>query len=213
MGWIGPGFDRCSFCLLSALLWAALGHDHASAQTAPAKPETPVPKQWAPGLAPKNVAPAQPDVAMPEADKIVLLIRSTLGTLNDALQTGNFTVLRDMGAPAFRDANTAARLAQIFAPLVSQGVDLAAVTILAPQLTEVPTIDPQRKALRLKGHFPGQPVQINFEIVYEPVAGRWRLFGLSVNAVPPATAAAPTPAPQTVAPAAKVAPVSKNKSN
>ena len=50
---------------------------------------------------------------MPDAEKIVLLLRTTLITLNDALQTGNFTVLRDMGAPGFRDANTAARLGAV----------------------------------------------------------------------------------------------------
>src|SRR5262249_11875939 len=115
-------------------------------------------------------------------------------TLNDALQTGNFTVLRDMGAPGFREANSAGKLAQIFAPLASQGIDLSAVTYLAPQLTEMPTIDPQRQMLHLKGYFPGQPLQVNFETLYEPGAGRWRVFGLSVNAVPPPPAATP-PAP------------------
>lgn len=124
--------------------------------------------------------PAVAQVAMPDADKIVLLLRSTLLTLNDALQTGNYTVLRDMGAPGFREANTAARLAQIFAPLAAQGADLTVVAILAPQLIEVPAIDPQRQMLRLKGFFPGQPQQINFEVLYEPVVGRWRLFGISV---------------------------------
>jgi hypothetical protein len=132
---------------------------------------------------------------MPDGDKVVLLIRSTLVTLNDALQTGNFTVLRDMGAPGFRDANTAGRLAQAFAGLSSQGVDLSAVTVLAPQLTEVPTINPQSRLLHVAGFFPGQPLQISFDILYQPVAGRWRVFGLSVAAVPPAPAAAP-PAPK-----------------
>jgi hypothetical protein len=145
---------------------------------------------------------------MPDADKILLLVRSTLLTLNDALQTGNFTVLRDMGAPGFREANTAGKLAQAFAQLASQGVDLSAVTVLAPQLTEMPTIDPQRQMLHLKGYFAGQPVQINFEILYEPVAGRWRLFGLSVNAVP-----SPTPAPAASGPPAKTTPTSKGKAN
>src|SRR5579885_3484421 len=56
-------------------------------------------------------APVQ-QVAMPDAEKIVLLLRTTLLTLNDALQTGNFTVLRDKGAPGFRNANTPAQLSQ-----------------------------------------------------------------------------------------------------
>ena len=45
-------------------------------------------------------APPQSQVMMPDAEKIVLLLRTSILTLNDALQTGNFTVLRDMGAPA-----------------------------------------------------------------------------------------------------------------
>ena len=47
-----------------------------------------------------QTAPLPPQVVMPDAEKIVLLLRVTLITLNDAVQTGNFTVLRDMGAPA-----------------------------------------------------------------------------------------------------------------
>src|SRR5262245_45217622 len=42
--------------------------------------------------------PAQTQVVMPDAEQIVLLLRTTLVTLNDAIQTGNFTVLRrDLG--------------------------------------------------------------------------------------------------------------------
>jgi hypothetical protein len=114
-------------------------------------------------------------------------LRSTLNTLNDAIQTGNFTVLRDMGAPSFRDANSAARLSQLFSDLASNGVDLSAVSIIAPQPTEAPTFDQQKGILHLKGYFPGQPVQINFEMLYQVVNGRWRLFGLSVQ---PASASA-----------------------
>lgn len=137
---------------------------------------------------------------MPDADKIVLLLRATLLTVDDALQTGNYTVLRDMGAPGFREANTAAKLTQIFAPLAAQGVDLTVAAILAPQLTEVPAIDPQRQMLRLKGFFPSQPQQINFEVLYEPVAGRWRLFGVSVALAQPEQARVSEP-PAASAPA------------
>src|SRR5262245_27573544 len=120
-------------------------------------------------------------VVMPDAEKIVLLLRTTLNTLNDAIQTGNFTVLRDMGAPDFRDANTARRLSQSFSDLASKGIDLSPTSVIAPQLTEPPGLDQQKNMLRLKGYFPGQPVQINFEVLYQAVNGRWRLFGLSVQ--------------------------------
>jgi hypothetical protein len=134
-------------------------------------------------------AAAQPQAVMPDAEKIVLLLRTTLVTLNDAIQTGNFTVLRDVGAPSFSDANSAARLSQSFLDLASKGVDLSAVTVIAPQLTEPPALDQQKGMLHLKGYFPGNPVQINFEVLYQSIGGHWRLFGLSVQPGPP------TPAP------------------
>ena len=143
--------------------------------------------------------PAQTHVVMPDAEKIVLLLRVTLITLNDALQTGNFTVLRDMGAPGFRAANTAGRLSQSFADLAAKNIDLSRVSILAPQLTQPPALDQAKGMLHLKGYFPDEPVQINFEMLYQAVDGRWRLFGLSVQ-----------PGPPTPAPAAKASPPSSN---
>ena len=149
----------------------------------------PVPKSTKPAArsrsakkaASQAAAKPAPQVVMPDAEKIVLLLRTTLSTLNDALQTGNFTVLRDMAAPGFRDANTAARLAQSFSDLASKRVDLSPTSIIAPQLTQPPGLDKQKGMLHLKGYFPGQPVQINFEMLYQAVDGRWRLFGLSVQ--------------------------------
>ena len=132
----------------------------------------------------KERTPAQPSqlpVVMPDAEKIVLLVRNTLITLNDAIQTGNFTVLRDRAAPGFGEANSPARLSQIFAKIGSRGVDLSVVSVITPQLTEAPTLDQKERMLRLKGYFPGQPVQINFDLLYQAVGGRWRLFGISVN--------------------------------
>ncbi len=134
-------------------------------------------------------------MVIPDAEKIVLLLRTTLLTLNDAIETGNFTVLRDKGAPGFRDANTPARLSRAFSDLASKHVDLSPVSILSPQLTEPPGLDQQKGMLHLKGYFPGQPVQINFEVLYQAVGRRWQLFGLSVQ--PAAPTQPPQPAPTT----------------
>ena len=169
----------------SVVLYLALD-PCASAQTKPA------PKPGAPAATfPKAQPPAQasqPQLVMPDAEKIVLLLRNTLITLNDAIQTGNFTVLRDRGAPGFRDANSAARLSQAFGDLASRGVDLSVVSVISPQLTEAPSLDQEKGMLHLKGYFPGQPLQINFEMLYESVGGHWRLLGLSVQ---PAISASP----------------------
>jgi hypothetical protein len=176
-----------------------LGAGPSLAQTPPAeKPATkskPAPqKLTAQQSAAQKAKPAASQAAMPDAEKIVLPLRTTLITLNDAMQTGNFTLMRDMTAPGLRDANTAGRLAQSFSDLASKGIDLP-TSVIAPQLTEPPGLDQAKGMLRLKGYFPGQPVQINFEILFQAVDGRWRLFGLSVQPGP-AVAAQSAPAAQ-----------------
>lgn len=159
------------------------------------------PKQPAPAA--KQAAPsALQQYPVPPAEQLVLLIRLSLLTLNDAIQTGNYSVLRDRGGPSFRQANTAARLARIFTNLEAQHADLAGVATIMPQLSEAQVIGPEQR-LHVKGHFPTKPAQINFELIYEPVDGLWQLFGLSVGAVPMQTAVTPDPVAAAAAPPAK----------
>jgi hypothetical protein len=206
---------RCSTALTASLvLLLALGSDalaqRAPNAAAPAKPAVKSPQNTggATKAKPAPVAketvptPPPPQVVMPDAEKIVLLVRGTLMTLNDAIQTGNFTVMRDKSAPGFRDANSAARLGQIFSDLAKSGVDLSVVSVITPQLTATPTLDQAKGMLNIQGYFPTQPQQINFELLYQSVGGRWRLFGLSVQpakATPPAPVAAPA-SPSAAAP-------------
>src|SRR5919197_1465098 len=182
----------------------------AAKSAAPAKPAAPAARPAAPaaGAAPAVGAvaqPAAPQVVMPDPNKILLLLRTSLLTLSDAVRTGNYSVLLDSAAPAFREANPPARLAQVFAPLAQNGPDLSVVAVTAPQLVEAPAID-QLGRLRLKGFFPSNPIQINFEVVYIPVDNRWRLLGLAVSSSQPPpvaqTGAVPAPPPPAAKPAA-----------
>jgi hypothetical protein len=152
---------------------------------------------------------AAPEVVIPSADVIVILIRSTLLSLNDALRTGNYTVLRDLAAPSFREANNAGRLHQIFSNLSAQRIDLSAVAILAPKLPQSPSIDQDRR-LHIAGYFPGEPVQLNFGLIYEAVASQWRLFGISVN--PAKSVSADAAPPASTAPDKKKSSIQQGKS-
>jgi hypothetical protein len=118
-------------------------------------------------------------------EQALYLVRSTLLTLNDANRSGNYTVLRDLAAPGFQAENSAADLAIIFSDLRRRNIDLFAVAIVAPQLTSPPALDAQGM-LRLSGSFPTQPLQIKFDLLFQNVAAKWRLFGISVQT--PATA-------------------------
>lgn len=140
---------------------------------------------------------ASPKPADIDKNGVLILIRSTLIALDQANKTGNYTVLRDLGAPAFQ-ANTAARLAEIFAQQRAQNLDLSGVAVLEPQLSMLPQIEPSGM-MHMAGFFPSVPTQIRFEVLYAPVQGQWKLFGLSVSlgsSAPSAPSDAPAPSAQ-----------------
>ena len=157
---------------------------------------------WA---AAQSVAFAQTPAAAPKPAQIdrngvLILVRSALLALDHGNKTGNYTVLRDLGAPAFQ-VNTAARLAEIFVAQRRDNVDLSGVAVIDPQLSLLPQIE-ANGMMRMAGFFPSVPTQVNFELTYAPVNGQWRLFGISVNLgssapvppTPPAPPAAPAAA-------------------
>jgi hypothetical protein len=144
------------------------------------------------------IAQGQPQqISVPDAEKLVLLVRLSLLTLNDAVLSGNYAVLRERGGPSFRQANTAASLARVFTALEHQVPDLSAVATATPRLTEARVVGPEQH-LAIRGHFPLKPLEIHFDLVFEPADGRWQLFGLSVAALPssaPEVADAPPASP------------------
>ncbi|WP_246682846.1 hypothetical protein [Methylobacterium sp. WL9] len=157
------------------------------------------------GAQPKQ-APAAPAEAKPaqiDRNGVLILIRTTLLALHQGNETGNYTVLRDLSAPGFRDANTAARLGEIFASQRAQKLDLSGVAVLDPQLTLLPQIEPNG-LLHMSGFFPSVPSQVNFELLFAPVDGRWKPFGLAVN-LGSSTPTAPSPPPAPAAPPAAAA--------
>lgn len=122
----------------------------------------------------------------------LILVRAPLVALDHAGKTGNYTVLRDLGGPTFRQ-NTAARLGELFAGLRQDHVDLSVVLALEPLILSGPLIDAAGR-LQIAGVFPSNPRQLNFAIAYESAEGLWRLYGLSVSAVEPTpTPGAPRP--------------------
>lgn len=124
------------------------------------------------------VAPQQ-RIALPPPEAMIILIRSSLVALSQANQTGNYTVLNQLGSANFRRNNTAERLAQIFAPFRTNNIDLSVVVFVTPQLTEAPRFENGR--LRLIGYFPTQPMRVTFDLMFEPDGGQWKLFGLGVD--------------------------------
>ena len=153
----------------------------------------------------------EPKPAQIDRNGVLILIRSTLIAVDQANKTGNYTVLRDLGAPGFQVSNSAARLGEIFANLRRDKVDLSGVAVLEPQLTLLPQIE-GNGLMHMSGFFPSVPAQVKFELLYAPVDGQWRLLGVSVGLAQsgpaaPSPSVAPTTAPP--APQAQAAPPKK----
>jgi hypothetical protein len=194
----------------TALLLA--GFTSASAQQGAPKP---APQATAGPVAPGGPPPG---VAMPDHFKLNMMIRTAIIGLNQANQTGNYTVLRDLGASSFRASNDPSRLAEIFAHLRKRQIDLSPILFFTPKIVQQPQID-QRGLLRLVGFFPTAPEQVSFDIYYLFEGGQWRLFGIGVLMRPAAEATAALPgqaAPNQIAPnqtAANPAAPGQNKQN
>ena len=142
----------------------------------------------------QRASPAQQPAAKPaniDRNGVLMLIRSTLLALDHADRTGNYTVLRDLGAPGFQ-TNTAAKLAEIFAKQRGDKLDLSGVAVIDPQLSLLPQIEPNGM-LHMAGFFPSVPSQVNFELLFAPVEGQWRVFGVSLSVGQSAPVAPPAP--------------------
>lgn len=149
----------------------------------------------APGFSQQNPpAPGQLRPAQIDRNGVLILIRSTLLAVHQANITGNYTVLRDLGAPSFAAANSAARLGEIFAGLRNQNLDLSGVAVLEPQLTVLPELN-ANGLMHMAGFFPSVPLQVNFDLIFAPANGRWQPLGISINVgqSAPSAPAAPTP--------------------
>lgn len=173
-----------------------LGAVTTSAQQTPQQPH-PAPPQQQQAAKPANI----------DRNGVLMLIRSTLLALDHANKTGNYTVLRDLGAPGFQ-TNTAAKLAEIFAKQRGDKLDLSGVAVIDPQLSLLPQIEPNG-LLHMAGFFPSVPSQVNFELLFAPVEGQWRVFGVSLSvgqSAPVAPAAPEAPAAKSVVSQKQAAP-------
>lgn len=130
---------------------------------------------------------------IPDAYKLNMLIRTTLIALNQANRTGNYTVLRDLAAPAFARTNDAAKLSEIFAALRKRGLDLSPILFFQPKLRGPANLT-DNGLLRLTGYFETKPEQISFDMLFQPIEGNWLLFGLAVDVAAPKAREAKPPA-------------------
>lgn len=165
--------------ILAAVLWAGTALGLVSGAGAQ------------PVMQPQAVNPPPSPMPVPNELELAKLIWSTMAAVDHANQAGNYSVLRDLSAPAFQMENDSAKLARVFESLRASSVDLSNTMLLAPTYASAPVImNPD--ILHVKGYFGLRPTAIGFDLYYQWLQGRWRLFGVSIV---PATIATIAPGP------------------
>ncbi len=112
-----------------------------------------------------------------------MLIINALTAVNHANLTGNYTVLRDLSSERFRKRHTAADLAQAFADLRRQKLDLSPILVNPPRLTRQPRID-QDGRLMLVGYCPTRPKAVRFALSFQHVANAWVIDEIGLVVAP-----------------------------
>lgn len=138
-----------------------------------------------------HAAQAAPQPAIPSDEQIATLIVSTLIALNHANFTGNYSAFREMASPGFQAANSSAQISEIFADLRNRKFDLSPIILLQPKLLREPRIE-DGTMLRVTGFFATAPERLNFDLLYDFVEGRWRLFGIAADTTRSPAQAAPS---------------------
>jgi hypothetical protein len=150
-----------------------------------------------PGTQPAGKLAKPKPLVIPSLKNLLIMIRTTLVALYQANITNNYSVLRDLGAPSFREANSVERLSAAFADLRRRGGDIAPVVLALPTLSQPAAID-QNGMLRLTGAFDTKPNELAFDLVFQAVDGFWKLDGIAVQFRQPVAAkAAETPPNET----------------
>lgn len=140
-----------------------------------------------PSAASAQAAPPPPSIApVPGELEMAKLIWGTMIAVEQANLSGNYSVLRDMSSPSFQQLNDPSRLAQIFASIRASRIDLSNTLLLAPTYVGTPQAI-ENGAFGVRGYFGLRPTAVSFELYYQWINGRWRLYGIGLEPQPLAT--------------------------
>ncbi|MHA1537762.1 MAG: hypothetical protein ACTSUD_09410 [Alphaproteobacteria bacterium] len=108
------------------------------------------------------------------------MVKITLVTFNNAVRTGNFTVLRLVTAKRFRARFSAAKLRRRFATFRKRRVDLSPIVSLGVIWDQRPVVD-RKGGLRLRGYFATLPRIVRFDFRYRMEGGAWMLTHIAIH--------------------------------
>jgi hypothetical protein len=135
------------------------------------------------GMAVLLAMPAGASDRVPSATTQEILIKTSLLTLNDAIVSGNFTVLHAKAAKPLREQFGPDDVKQAFKKFVEQKIDMAAIAASSPVATDAAQID-DRGALLLRGRFDVGSSRVSYKLDFVPSEGEWKPIKLNVDVKP-----------------------------
>ena len=126
------------------------------------------------------VAVAQAQNKVPSERGLEALVKATLLTFNDANVTGNYEVFHAKLSKPFREQFPVERLARRFQEFNKKQIDFDVIAALKPAYYPAPKVDDEGKLL-VKGHFPTEPLRLNFDLAFIPSDGEWKLISINVK--------------------------------
>jgi len=173
-----------AFALLfghGSALAVAADSDAGDVRLAQAAPAPPVATAKKAVKKPPLAAVATP-TPVPPPEILVLMMRASIIALDQANKTNNYTVMRALSGPGLQ-AHSAEELSTTFSILRDKAIDLSPVLVTRPRMTTEPAIAANGN-LHLAATFPTKPLSIACIVDMQPVAGFWRLAGITINLVP-----------------------------
>jgi hypothetical protein len=123
---------------------------------------------------------AQAQNKVPSERGLEALVKATLLTFNDANVTGNYEVFHAKLSKPFREQYPVERLARRFQEFNKKHIDFDVIAALKPGYDAAPTVDDEGRLL-VKGHFPTEPLRVNFDLAFIPSDGEWKLISINVK--------------------------------
>lgn len=120
----------------------------------------------------------------------VVLVRKFLAAVDNANDTGNYSVLHGLGADAFRASITVEDLALRNAALRQANIHLGSALLLQPEFTK-PLVLLPGNVMTLEGFVPTTPMQTRFAFRLLWEGGMWKITDLGVAAQPAPQLSAP----------------------
>ena len=123
---------------------------------------------------------AQAQNKVPSERGLEALVKATLLTFNDANVTGNYEVFHAKLSKPFREQFPVERLERRFQEFNKKNIDFDVIAALKPSYDPAPKVDDEGRLL-VKGHFPTEPLRVNFDLAFIPSDGEWKLISINVK--------------------------------